>query len=272
MQIYLKNTKRQWDKIYLSYFLEYYKIRYFKPSILSLEIQEALIKNKIIDKPYRLDQIINFIYKHKIYELNKITNLPLDLRNKLSSEYQVLTILLLKEQISKDGTLKYLFKLYDDNCIESVILKDNNDRITFCISTQSGCRMGCTFCKTGKMGFRRNLDYTEIISQILFLSNKTKNNFNIVFMGMGEPLDNFDNLIKSIEIIKNRKYFNMSLSRVTVSTCGIIDKITPLFEKYPSICLAVSINSLIQKNRESIMPISKKYTLDKLLTTLYNCN
>jgi len=195
-----------------------------------------------------------------------MNNIPKKILIDLENNFNILDIEEKDIKKSFDGTIKYLFKLNDNNYIESVLLKDINYRYTFCISTQSGCRMGCTFCKTGKMGLKRNLTYTEIISQILFLSSMIDKSYNIVFMGMGEPLDNFDNLTKAIEIIINN--LKLSMSRITVSTCGITDKIIPLLEKFNSINLAVSLNSMIQKNREKIMPISKKYNINDLLTVI----
>ncbi len=242
-----------------------------KESILSSTVLKEIINNSIIDKPFRLNQILNYVFKQKIYDFNSMYNLPKKLIAFLNENYSILNISLLKKKKSKDGTTKFLFQLSDDFCIESVILKDKNSRYTFCISSQSGCRMNCTFCTTGKMGLLKNLHYTEIISQILFLSENINKSHNIVFMGMGEPLDNYENLVSCLVSIKNNKFMNYSLSRITVSTCGITDKIIPLISQFPKINLAVSLNSLIQKKRIQIMPITKKYPLNNLIETLYQC-
>lgn len=244
-------------------------------SILSIFFfnNQGFEKDGLFDKPFRLNQIKDFIFKKKIFDFQEMSNLSKDLRKTLTEKYFVLSLLPVKKNHSSDGTIKYLFELPDKNCIEAVMLKDKNDRFTFCISTQVGCRMDCKYCKTGSMGFIRNLDYFEILSQILFLSRETGNsNFNIVFMGMGEPLDNYDNLIKSIEILINKNYFAVSSSRITISTCGLSDKITDFFKIFPKVNLAVSLNSLIQNKREKLMPISKKFNVDNLIKTLIaNC-
>ena len=200
-----------------------------------------------------------------------MSNIPQNMQNLLDENFHILDLNEQDKKISADGTVKYLFKLLDGNCIESVILKDENGRYTFCISTQVGCKFNCSFCMTGKMAFIRDLTYSEIISQILFLANAIEKNFNIVFMGMGEPLDNFDNLVSSIKIICHKNGFNFSISRVTVSTNGIIDKIPELFKIFPKINLAVSINSFLQGKREKIMPIAKKFLLNDLINILLVC-
>ncbi len=246
------------------------KLKGIKPSIVSLIFSDndEILKLKIFDKPFRLKQIYNFIFKKNVYAFDNMSNLSISLRKNIEKKYDVLDIFPVDKINSTDGTEKYLFKLNDENCIESVILKDENERATFCISTQVGCRMGCRHCRTGSMGLIRNLNFTEIISQVLYLSKLVNDKFNIVFMGMGEPFDNFDNLIRSIEILTGSKYFNLSTSRITVSTCGIMDKITEFTMLFPNINLAVSLNSLIQEKREKIMPIAKKYNINELMSAL----
>ena len=145
-----------------------------KKSLLKilLENQESLITSHF-DSNYRIKQLNYSIFKKKIFDIQKITTIPKITRDTLVKEFDIINLVPIKKNISKDGTIKILFKLSDNNCIESVILKDINNRITFCISTQIGCKMNCKFCMTGKMGFIRNLTYTEIISQILYLSSRT---------------------------------------------------------------------------------------------------
>lgn len=232
------------------------------------ENQQYLI-NSHLDNQYRIKQLIHSIFIKKIFNISDFTIIPKTIRSSLDKDFYILNLIPLKKNISKDGTIKFLFKLSDNNCIESVILKDKNNRITFCISTQVGCKMNCRFCMTGKMGFIRNLEYTEIISQILFLSSIENKNFNIVFMGMGEPLDNYENLYKSISILIDKLYFGFSISRITISTSGIIDGIHRLLHDFPSINISISINSMIKKVREELMPISKKNPIDKLFKELY---
>jgi 23S rRNA (adenine2503-C2)-methyltransferase len=202
-------------------------------------------------------------------------NLPKDIRELLKNKFKILSLKLESEYRSLDGTIKFLFKLDDDNFIESVYLKDINNRITFCISSQVGCRMGCLFCKTGEMGFKRDLTISEIVSQVLYMfsimkldSSVVDSSFNIVFMGMGEPLDNFDNVEEAIKIFIDKEKFALSQNRITISTCGLIDKIIPMIEKFPNINIALSLITANQEKREKIMPISKRFSLDDIATLL----
>jgi len=239
---------------------------------LKTSILEYLLENKkfvFFDKTFRNNQILDFIFKKREFDFNNYLNIPKNIRDHLVENFSVLKLESVLEKKSVDGTRKFLFKLNDNNYIESVILKDNKNRYTFCISSQCGCKMGCLICKTAEMGFFRNLDYVEIISQILYLLSVSKKLDNIVFMGMGEPLDNFIELIKCIKVIVERLKF--SITRITVSTCGLTDKIEKLFEEFPNIRLAVSLNSTIQEKREKIMPICKKYPINELIDTLDRC-
>ncbi len=229
----------------------------------------------IFTEQYRYKQLNEALFQKALLSFNSITTLPLSIREELAEKFSILDITEENRLISKDGTVKFLFKLSDGNYIESVFLKDINNRVTFCISTQCGCRMGCIFCKTGKMGLIRNLNYSEIISQILYLNNYQKysqkiddKKFNIVFMGMGEPLDNLENLLIAIQMLVDKNRFAISQSRITVSTCGIIDKLDLLLEKFHNIKIAISLNTAIQQEREKIMPIAKKFGIEKLVKAL----
>lgn len=200
-----------------------------------------------------------------------MTNIPLDLRKSLSENFRILSIVESDRRTSSDGVIKFLFELDDKNYVESVYLKDKNNRVTFCVSSQCGCRMGCKFCKTGDMGLIRNLRSDEILSQVLYLYKIMKEDgavvdkyFNIVFMGMGEPLDNLSNVKTAISKLIDKKYLGISQTRITVSTCGIADKIEELLNSFPSITLAVSLNSPEQSEREKIMPIAKRFPLNLL--------
>jgi len=231
--------------------------------------------NTILEKPYRKKQIDHFLYKKAVLSFDHMHNLPKNIRELLKDKFKILSLKLEKESKSIDGTIKFLFRLDDDNFIESVYLKDINNRITFCISSQVGCRMGCIFCKTGEMGLIRNLTVSEIVSQVLYMfsimksdSSVVDRSFNIVFMGMGEPLDNFDNVVMAIKIFIDKDKFGISQNRITISTCGIIDKIIPLAEKFPNINIALSLITANQDKREKIMPISKKFSLENIIITL----
>lgn len=235
-----------------------------------------LKENKdFFDKKFRIKQLYNNIFSSMIYDFNEMTDLPVSLRERLLLLADVIVIKEVSRIVSKDETVKFLFELKDGNKIESVVLKDKNDRYTFCISTQCGCRMGCVFCRTGSMGLIRNLSYDEIISQVLFLSRyiytesdeRTKEQrFNIVFMGMGEPLDNYDNLVSAVEILLDKDKFGLSPSRITLSTCGILDKLLDFSKIFPEINIALSLNASSQEKREIIMPVSKKFSFDQLVS------
>jgi 23S rRNA (adenine2503-C2)-methyltransferase len=201
-------------------------------------------------------------------------NIPNKLKDQLADHFQILPFTVLNKITSKDGTVKYAFKLFDDNVIEAVHIPMEKGKITFCISSQVGCAMGCKFCNTAKMGFIRNLEVAEIVSQVLFLKKQAeilpKQAFNIVFMGMGEPFLNLENVLKAIEIITDENGINLSYRRITVSTCGIVegfDKLAKL-EKKPR--LAISLNAADNETRKKVMPVTKKYSLNSLIEALKN--
>lgn len=246
-----------------------------KSIILSLHELES---DKNIDKGYRVKQIIESIFKKRCFDFTKMSNIPLSLRTYLDENYYIMDVKPVKRLDSTDGTIKFLFELTDKCCVEAVYLKDKNNRVTFCVSSQVGCRMGCKFCKTGLMGLVRNLSRSEIISQILYLCDimdKDKDvvdtAFNIVFMGMGEPLDNLDELTEVINILTGKDFFYLSQSRLTVSTCGLKDRIIMLLEKFNNINIALSLICADPKKRESVMPITNKYSIQELHDTLLQC-
>lgn len=217
---------------------------------------------------YRAKQIYNRIYLQSADNFDKMTDLPLAARE-LLKEKTVLTDVTLKEkQISKDGTMKFLFETFDGLFAEAVLMRfDNRANLTACISTQIGCPMGCAFCATAKLGFTRNLSAEEIVSQIFLIQADTGLKVtNIVYMGQGEPLLNFDNLLASIKIF--REHFKTGARRITVSTCGIIPKIKELAALDFQSTLAISLHAPNGEKREKIMPVAKKYKFGELLSTL----
>lgn len=238
------------------------------------------IPESAVDKKFRIKQIKDFVFKNGILNISDMTNIPMEMRTSLGNAYEIVALSEVERQVSVDGTVKFLFKLNDGLFVESVFLIDKNERVTFCISSQVGCRMGCVFCQTGKMGLERGLTAYEILSEVVFLYGYMVNEkkiddrlFNIVFMGMGEPFDNYDNLIESIKLITDRSNFGLSPSRITVSTCGIIDKIEPILDIFPTLRVAVSLNNPIQEKREKVMPIAKKFSLTmmaELLNKVYD--
>ncbi len=231
----------------------------------------AQIENLVLEleeSKYRAKQIYNWIYFKSANSLDEMSDIPISLKEKLLDKVQISNIKIKDKQISEDGTQKYLFELNDGEYTESVLMRfDNRANLTACISTQVGCAIGCVFCATAKLGFRRNLTPAEIVQQIHLIQNDTKLKItNIVFMGQGEPLLNLENLLKSIEIFN--KEYQIGARRMTVSTCGIIPSIEKLAELNFQSTLAISLHSPDSKNREKIMPIEKKYPIEKLISTL----
>lgn len=227
-----------------------------------------LLKELSLDKKFRATQIFTSIHSNGVYDINSITSLPASERERLSENYTVFTSKIDTLLKDPDGSSKLRIKLSDSSLIECVLLSDSKSRKTACISTQAGCRMGCKFCKTGSMGFVRNLDISEIVEQFLHLRKKFGNISNIVFMGMGEPLDNFDNLIGAVRIFHNSKGINMGYRKMTVSTCGLAEKIINLADSDTDIRLALSLNSADPVKRKKIMPVTAKHNLDDLKKAL----
>lgn len=242
-------------------------------SITSFTFEE--FKNEIEKlgyKKFRAKQIFNWIYNNFIFDFNLMKNIPNDLKQTLKEHFIILNFEVADSIESSDGTTKYAFKLNDGKIIEAVKIPMEKGKTTFCISSQVGCAMGCKFCNTAKLGFTRNLNVGEIVSQVLFLKKiakiGAKQAFNIVFMGMGEPLLNFDNVKKAMEIINDEEGINLSYRRITISTCGIIDGLKKM-AKLPKIPrIAISLNSSNNESRNIVMPINKKYPLEQLINTL----
>jgi len=229
------------------------------------ELEQLLLP--ALKESYKVRQIYHWIYQRNAKSFFEITELSKDLRKKLSEEFSIDYPEIEKEMVSKDGSVKFLFKLSDGKKIESVLLPETN-RNTFCISTQVGCKMGCKYCLTGKMGFKRNLEVDEIVAQVLTLLERVKprdRRVNIVFMGMGEPLDNIENLKRAITLITDPNGIAISPRRVTVSTIGIPGSLKSLTEITRPPKIAVSINSLDEKKREFLMPATKKFKLSDVL-------
>lgn len=219
---------------------------------------------------FRAKQIFAWLYRPGISSIDQMTDLSLELREKLKEIATLSDLSLSHREESQDGTIKYAFSLADGNVIESVLIPDD-DRYTLCVSSQAGCAMGCKFCQTGTMGFKRNLTPAEIVNQVKqvqdeLLSTKDCKINNIVFMGMGEPLANFDNLIRSLDILFDQGGLNFSERKITVSTCGIVPKIVELGQ-HSKVSLAISLHASSEDGRSSLMPINDTYTLASLLET-----
>ncbi|HMA59280.1 MAG TPA: 23S rRNA (adenine(2503)-C(2))-methyltransferase RlmN [Halanaerobiales bacterium] len=225
---------------------------------------------------YRAEQVFNWIYQNGVLDFDKMSNLPVDLIKKLDSKYTISKFSLDKKLIAEDGTQKYLWKTADDKLVESVFLPyyDEN-RYSICVSSQIGCSIGCKFCATGIGGLKRDLNAGEIIEQILKIQidiseeqYKDTPVTNIVFMGMGEPFLNYDNLNKAVSILNDKKGLNIGMRKMTISTSGIIDKIKRLADENQQIGLAISLNAPNDELRDYLMPINKKYDLDKLMESV----
>ena len=210
-------------------------------------------------------QIADWLYKKRVKTIAEMTNISLENRQKLETEFEIGISLPIKSQISNDGTKKYIFEIAQNTFVESVYIPDA-DRATLCVSSQAGCRMACKFCMTGRLGFKGNLSAGEIINQICNIPD-SETLTNIVYMGMGEPFDNLENVLKSLEIITSDYGFAWSPKRVTVSTIGIIPAINEFMNK--SKChLAISLHNPFDDERLQLMPVQKKYRASNVIKEL----
>ena len=243
-------------------------------NILEFDLNE--LKQHFIEKgikPFRAQQVFDWIFKKHVFDFSKMLNLPKDFRTTLKTEYIIDLPELAKKQISSlDGTKKYLWNLNDGEKIESVLLI-HPDRNTACISTQVGCSLNCSFCATGKCGFTRNLKVSEIIGQVLAMTLEHEQRIgNVVFMGMGEPFLNYDNLKKSIYILNAKEALDISKRRISVSTAGIIPGILKMAEDFPEVVLSVSLHAPNNRIRETLMPITQTYPFQQLINTIKQYN
>jgi len=240
-----------------------------------MQLQESV-------KPsFRAKQIYNWIYKKYITTYDEMQNLPKDLRSSLIKQFPINILTIIKIEKSIDGSIKYLFRLYDGTTIEAVLLLmkdkqlDNNGNIiksaqyTFCISSQVGCKVGCTFCLTAKGGFTRDLSAGEIVAQVLYLKKENEieenKSVNIVYMGMGEPLDNYDNLIQAIKILSQEEGLSINTRRQTISTSGISSKIEKLGKEDLGVQLAISLHAVDDKLRSELIPMNKAYNIQSII-------
>lgn len=235
----------------------------------------ANLCEKLEIEPFRAKQIAHWVYGKGASSINQMSNLSLTLRDKLS-RYAIISNLevVTKQRSSKDGTTKYLWKLADEHTIETVLMPyegktESKPRVTVCISTQVGCAMGCTFCATGLQGFKRNLTSGEIVDQVIQINkdlaerDSDKRVTNVVIMGMGEPLLNYENTLRAVRIFGS--LLEIGMRRITLSTCGIVPKIERLAEENIPIVLAISLHAPNNDLRNQIMPINQKYPLEILL-------
>ena len=217
------------------------------------------------EKAYRAEQVFNWIYKENVTNIDDMTNLSLDLREKLNNEFSLHNFNISKKLESKDGTKKYLFDLLDGNAIETVLMEYKHG-FSICVSSQIGCKMGCKFCASTGIPFIRSLTPGEIVEQILAVERDTGIKIsNIVFMGIGEPLDNYDNVIKAIRIINNPKGLNIGARHISISTSGIVPNIYRLAEENIQCTLSISLHSADNKKRSEMMPVNNAYNIGELI-------
>ena len=217
------------------------------------------------EKGYRAEQIFKWLYVEKVMSFDDMTNLSLELRAKLKENYTICNYKILKKQESSDGTKKYLFDVLDGNAIETVLMQYHHGK-TVCVSSQIGCRMGCKFCASTGIKFIRNLTPGEIVEQILAVEQDINDKIsNIVFMGIGEPLDNYDNVIKAIKILNNQKGLNIGTRHISVSTSGIVPRIYDLANENIQCTLSISLHATTDEKRSSMMPINNRYNIEELI-------
>ena len=228
------------------------------------ELQEEMLA--IGEKGFRSRQIYSWIHEKLVDDFEEMTNLPKALRQKLEAAYEIRRVEIEKRQISKiDGTNKFLFCLKDGNMVESVLMKYKHGN-SVCISSQVGCRMGCRFCASTLDGLERNLTPSEMLRQVYQIQKITGERVsNIVIMGTGEPLDNYDNFLKFIHMVSDEHGLNISQRNITASTCGIVPNIRKLAEEKLQITLALSLHGSNQEKRRSLMPVANKYELHEVL-------
>ena len=228
------------------------------------------------EKPFRASQIQKWLFCQQVKSYDEMGNISPALREKLANQFSLRALTEEQRMESVDGTVKWLFKTHDDHHIETVMIPANG-RYSVCVSTQVGCAMNCAFCRTAKMGFTRNLEAGEILEEIInvnwylkesgFMNEEGKpaQVTNIIFMGMGEPLNNLENVHRVCCTLHNQSLFNMGSKRMTVSTSGVVPKIKELVDRNTPCCLAVSLNSTNNEYRSSVMPVNKTWPIEKLL-------
>ena len=225
-------------------------------------------------RPYRARQVAEWIYKRRVQSFDEMTNLPQDLRDRLAEEFVLNGIETVRILGSADTTRKFLFRLSDGNLIESVLIPaspalygQRSDRRTICVSTQVGCAYGCKFCASGLDGYTRNLDASEILQQLLMVEKASGERINnVVFMGMGEPLANFSNVVRAIQIINAPWGLEIGARHITVSTSGLAPQIKKLADEPLQSRLAISLHGATDAVRNKIMPINRKYDLETLIS------
>ncbi len=222
---------------------------------------------------FRAKQIAHAIYQEGVEAFEDITTIPKPLKKLLSENLQISTVTPMAQEMSRDGsTLKILFKLPDDNTIEGVLMQFNDGRKTVCISSEVGCPLKCKFCASGTLQFKRSLTWEEMADQVIFFSRylrRQKDEVNhVVYMGIGEPFRNYDNLMKSLKVLMDPDYIGLGARKITVSTAGVVEKIRQFADEPFQVNLALSLHAPTQELRQEIMPIALRYNLDDLMDAI----
>ena len=234
-------------------------------SVTYNDLEDYFLNNN--DKKFRATQLYEFLYKKRIYNLDVMNNIPNKAKDKLREDFDFSFIKILKKQEDTD-VKKYLFELTDGNRIESVLMYHNYG-ISLCVSSQVGCNMGCKFCESGRLKKVRNLETYEIVEQLLLIEADLGIRItHVVVMGIGEPFDNYDNVMNFIRIITSNKGIDLGSRHITVSTCGVVPGITKFMNDFDQVNLAISLHAPNDEIRNKIMPISKAYPLNELMSII----
>jgi 23S rRNA (adenine2503-C2)-methyltransferase len=237
------------------------------------DISREMLRRRLKDEgfsPFNADQIYDWVYRKRIDDFEQMTNLSKKLRQRLSESYICRHLAVNDRRISADGTEKFLFRLSDGAAIETVLIPEP-ERNTLCMSSQVGCKYSCAFCVSGRGGFVRNLTTAEIVDQLYLVNglvDAEKRVTNVVFMGVGEPLDNYDNLMAAIDVIGDEKGIYLGRRKISISTCGIVPAIERLLQEDRGIRLSLSLHAADNETRSKIMPVNRRYPLEQLIPLL----
>ncbi|MBW7650230.1 23S rRNA (adenine(2503)-C(2))-methyltransferase RlmN [Anoxybacillus sp. ST4] len=240
-----------------------------KPSIYSMRLEDlqSWVEQQG-EKPFRATQIFEWLYQKRVASFEEMTNIPKTLRERLNEHFVITTLNTLVQQTSKDGTMKFLFELHDGYSIETVLMRHDYGN-SICVTTQVGCRIGCTFCASTLGGLKRNLQAGEIVAQVVkvqkALDETNERVSSIVVMGIGEPFDNYDELMKFLKIVNHPKGLHIGARHITVSTSGIIPKIYQFADENMQINFAISLHAPNTELRTKLMPINRAYKLPELM-------
>ena len=237
-----------------------------KQDLKSMNYEEIAAALKEMGEPaFRAKQVFTWLHRG-VRGFDEMTDLPKQLRQKLEDRYFItVPQIVRKQQSAKDGTIKYLWRLRDGNCVETVLMRYHHGN-SVCISSEVGCAMGCAFCASTKGGLVRRLAPSEMVDQVLFASLDSGLDIsNIVLMGIGEPLDNYDTVLRFLELINSPDGMNIGMLHISLSTCGLVDKIKRLADEKLQLTLSVSLHAPLDEIRSSIMPVNRKYNVDTLL-------